>query len=321
YAPLANRLGMGKLKAEFETLAFPLAYPKEYALTSRILKTKEKHATERLEKIYRALRQDFAMEKLPIIKSDYRLKNIYSLYRKLLRYDMDITKIHDLIALRLVTDTVENCYRALGIIHGKYKPLAGKVKDYIANPKPNGYRSIHTTIYTGDQSKGADGGTAEVQIRTKEMHDEAEYGVTAHVAYTEGGKSKSGGEWSNKLAWVRELVALAKEAKSTNEFAEAVKLDFFKNQIFVFTPDGDVIELPDEATPVDFAYAIHTTLGDHAHAAKVNGKYTGLDTTLRGGETIFIETKKESRPSSKWLDFAKSTMARKKIRAYLSRKK
>jgi|SRR3989344_515824 len=334
YAPLANRLGMGKLKAEFETLAFPYAYPKEYALTRKLLDSREKHARERLQKIYRSLRADFAASPpaggLPIVESDYRLKNIYSLYKKLLRHDMDITKIHDLIALRLVTDTVENCYRALGIIHGKYKPVAGKVKDYIANPKPNGYRSIHTTIYTGDPAKGADlprrgpgkagGGTAEVQIRTKEMHAEAEYGVAAHVAYDEGNKSRSGGRWAASLAWVRELVELACKAKNVNEFAEAVKLDYFKNQIFVFTPDGDVVELPEESTPIDFAYRVHSGLGDHAHAAKVNGKYAALSTKLHGGETVFIETKKDAHPTAKWLDFAKSTQARKKIRAYLSKR-
>ena len=321
YAPLANRLGMGKLKTQFETLAFPAAYPKEYALTVKLLKTREKHATERLEKIYRSLRSDFAKEKLPIVTSDYRLKNIYSLYRKLGRYDMDITKIGDLIALRLVTDTTENCYRALGLIHSKYKPVAGKIKDYIANPKPNGYRSIHTTIYTGDPARGADGSTAEVQIRTKEMHEEAEYGITSHVAYDEGKKSKAGAKWPNKLSWVRELVELASNAKTANEFSEAVKLDFFRNQIFVFTPDGDVVELPEDATPVDFAYHVHSGLGDHAHAAVIKGKYVPLSTVLHGGEIIFIEIKKDAHPSVKWLDFAKSATARKKIRAYLAHKK
>ena len=306
YAPLANRLGMGRLKAELETTAFPIAYPVEYELTKKLLCTSEKRAMARLTKIYRSLRKDLAKDGVPIISSDYRLKNIYSLYNKLRRpeYNFDIEKVNDLIALRIVTDITENCYHILGLIHSKYKPVNGKLHDYITNPKPNGYRSIHTTIYTGD------GGSAEVQIRTKEMHDDAEYGITSHVAYDESGKSSFGGRWSNKLTWVRELVDLAKKSKSTNEFAEAVKLDYFKNQIFVFTPNGDVVELPEDATPVDFAYHIHSSLGDHAHSAKINGKQSSLDHTLVGGETIFIETNKNAHPSVKWLPFAKSTNAR-----------
>ena len=323
YAPIANRLGMGKLKAELETLAFPLAYPKDYLEVSKLLRGRKESAQKRLEQIYRSLRKYFAKVRVSIISSDYRLKNTYSLYKKLKRpeINMDINKINDLLALRLVTDTTENCYRIIGLIHAKYKPVAGKVKDYIANPKPNGYRSLHTTIYTGDLSESeTEMGTAEIQVRTREMHDEAEYGVTSHVAYDEGGKERTGGKWTTKLAWVRELVELARKKKSTEEFAEAVKLDYFKDRIFVFTPIGDVVELPDGSTPIDFAYAIHSDLGNRAHAVKINGKYKALDTPLHAFETVEIEPSKSAHPNQKWLEFAKTTEARRKIKSALNQK-
>lgn len=327
YAPLANRLGMGQVKAEFETLSFPIAYPKEYAATRALMQETEKISRIRLEKVYRSLRKYFAKENIPILASDYRLKNIYSLYKKLKRPDknMDIDKIHDLLALRLITDTTENCYRILGLIHAKWKPVPGKVKDYINNPKPNGYRSLHTTIYTGDPPKRpkfeAGGGTAEIQIRTTWMHAEAEYGITSHVAYDESGKERTGGKWPKKLAWVRELVTQAKDARNKNAFNEALKLDFFRDRIFVFTPMGDVIELPDGATPLDFAYAIHSDLGDHAHAAMINEKYSSLDKKLHAGETVLIETNDKAHPTAKWLDLATTVNARKRIRAYLEKHK
>lgn len=314
YAPLANRLSMGRLKAEFETLAFPFVHPEEFKRVNSLLKRREPIAKKNLEKIYRSLRKYFAKESIPIILVDYRLKNIYSLWRKLLRNDNDITKIRDLLALRIVTDSVDNCYKILGLVHSHWRPLEGKVKDYIANPKPNGYQSIHTTIFTGD------GNLAEIQIRTREMHEEAEFGVTAHVAYDESDKEKRGGKWQNNLGWVKEMLAVARRTKNMSEFAEAVELDFFKNRIFVFTPTGDVIELPEESTPLDFAYAIHSDLGNRAHAAKINGKHKSLDTPLHGGETIFIETSKLAKPSSKWLKIAHTSEARKKIRAALHSK-
>jgi len=315
YAPLANRLGMGKLKTEFETLVFPIAYPNEYKKTKQLVNSRLKEAEKNLEHIYRALRKYLAKENIPIIKSDSRLKNVYSLYKKLCRpeIDMDIGKIHDLLALRLVTDSTENCYRIMGLIHSKWKPVPRKIKDYIANPKPNGYQSLHTTVYTGS------GATVEIQIRTEKMHEEAEYGVTSHVAYDESGKPHSGGKWSRQLSWVKELVDLAKKTRDTGEFAEAVKLDYFKNRIFVFTPKGDVIELPEGATPIDFAYAVHSAIGDHAHGAIINGKYRSLNTPLHGREVVQIETKPSAHPSPKWLEHAITLAARKKIRSSLKR--
>src|SRR3989344_115373 len=313
YAPLANRLGMGQLKVSFETLAFPSAYPKEYAITRKLLGEREHILRRRLTKVYRSLRKYLAKDTsprgIPIISSDYRLKNIYSLYKKLCRpdIDMDIGKIHDLLALRLITDDTENCYRILGLIHSHWKPVPGKIKDYVVSPKPNGYRSLHTTIYTGD------GGTAEIQIRTASMHAEAEYGITSHVAYEEGGKSKSGGIWPKKLAWVRELVNQARDARNKYTFNESLRLDFFKDRVFVFTPKGDVVELPDGATPIDFAYALHSDLGDHIHAATIDGKYSSINTKLHGGETIKVETQPKAHPRPKWLEIATTSNARRRI--------
>ncbi|HEY9583016.1 MAG TPA: HD domain-containing protein [Candidatus Paceibacterota bacterium] len=318
YAPLANRLSMGRVKMQFETLAFPYVYPNEFEKVSNLLKKRASIATKNLEKIYRSLRKYFAKNslsgKIPILEVDYRLKNPYSLWKKLQRYDFDISKINDLLALRIITDTVENCYKILGLIHTRWRPMPGKVKDYIANPKPNGYKSVHTTIYTGD------GAAAEIQIRTKEMHEEAEFGMAATVAYEESDKPDTGGKWENNLSWVKELLNIAKKSKNVSEFVEMVRLDLFRDRIFVFTPMGDVIELPEGASPIDFAYAIHSDLGNHAHAVKINGKYKSLDTPLHGTETIEIETSKSAHPTRKWLDFTKTSEARQRIRVSLERK-
>src|SRR3989344_5131060 len=311
---LSRRSREDQKQVALETLAFPYVYPDEYAKVSKLLKKRAPIATKNLEKIYRSLRKYFSKENINIIEVDYRLKNMYSLWKKLGRYNFEIDKIRDLLALRIVTDTVENCYKILGLIHSKWKPVAGKVKDYVANPKPNGYQSIHTTIYTGD------GSMAEIQIRTKEMHAEAEYGVAAVVAYEESDKPDTGGRWANSLVWVKQMLEIAKKSKNISDFAEAVKLDFFRDRIFVFTPTGDVIELPEGSTPIDFAYAIHSDLGNHAHAAKINGKYKSLDTPLHGYETVLIETSKSARPNRKWLEFARTVEARRKIRAALHRK-
>ncbi len=314
YAPLANRLGMGQLKTQYEVLAFPILYPTEYKRALALMKKSEAETNKNLEKIYRSLRKLFAKEHIEIISADHRRKNIYSLYKKLAKNDWEIDNISDLLALRIITKNVEDCYKILGLIHSKYKPVGGKVKDYIASPKPNGYKSVHTTIYTGA------GTMAEVQIRTKEMHNEAEHGVAAHIAYEEGNKPQSGGRWSAKLAWVRELINLTRDREDDKEFIKSIELDFFKSRIFVFTPVGEVIELPEGASVLDFAFAIHTDLGRHAKAAIINGKYSAIDTVLMGGETIRVETAKNTEPHHKWLGATKTSLARKQIRAHISKK-
>ena len=316
YAPLANRLGMGKLKGEIEDAAFPYAYPKEYKEVEEILKEKKEPYKKYLSEVSERLRKELAKNKLKYIDMNYRIKHKYSLYKKLLKYDHDTDKIYDIVALRVVVETIEDCYRVLGIVHSIWNPLPGRIKDYIAVPKPNGYRSIHTTIFTGL------GGIAEIQIRTKEMHVEAEYGIAAHYAYKESDikKTKNSKEGKDKFKWIEELreynVALPEHPE---KFISHLKTDFFNDRIFVFTPKGDVIDLPEDSTPLDFAYSIHSEIGDHASAAKVSGKISPLFAKLKNGDIVDITVKKDSHPTSKWLVSVKTTIAKKHIKSYLEK--
>ncbi|MBI1975638.1 MAG: bifunctional (p)ppGpp synthetase/guanosine-3',5'-bis(diphosphate) 3'-pyrophosphohydrolase [Candidatus Vogelbacteria bacterium] len=308
FAPIANRLGMGRLQAELEDCSFPYAYPNEFSRVKEIL-SRESNMTERgLQLVYEKLRS--ALENHGIAKAAvaYRVKHTYSLYKKLMRKDWDLTKVHDIRAVRIIVPTLEDCYRALGVVHGLWQPLPGRVKDYIATPKPNGYRSIHTSVFTGD------GGIAEIQIRTEGMHQEAEYGIASHIAYDIADKPRSGGRLNKKLTWVQQLIDWQKQISESNEFLENLKVDFFQYRVFTFTPKGDVIELPENSSPIDFAYAIHSEIGDHIAGAKVNGKLVSLDTELKNGDIIEIVTSKKSRPSQKWLSHARTSGARKRIR-------
>ena len=308
YAPLANRLGIWRLKGMLEDAAFPYALPKEYAEVMALRKTKGKKSIEKLEKVYRTLARAFADRKLIDHQIDYRIKYLYSLYTKLLRKHMNIDEIYDISALRVIVSNVEECYQVLGIIHSVYRPVPGRLKDYIANPKPNGYQSIHTAIFTDDSN------IVEIQIRTKEMQNEAEYGVASHIIYDESGKPQSGGQISKSMQWVQELIEWQKNINESEEFLHELKTDFFRDRIFVFTPKGDVIELSKDSTPIDFAYAIHSDIGNHAAAARASGKYVGLDHPLRNGDVVEIETKKTAKPSAKWIEFCQTTNAKKHIR-------
>lgn len=313
YAPLANRLGVGKMRGALEDAAFPYAYPKEYAKTKEILKPRGAVKHAQLEKAYRTIQKALAAHGIVDFTGDFRAKHLYSLYRKLERYNMDIEKIYDLAALRIIVPTIDDCYRVLGITHNIWRPLPGRVKDYIAFPKPNGYQSLHTTVLTGDSA------VLEIQIRTSAMHREAEYGIASHFAYKEG-IGHAGGTFNRKLAWVKQLSEWQKNINESGEFLENLRVDFFSDRVFVFTPDGDVVDLPEAATPVDFAYAIHSDIGDHASGAKVNAKFVSLDTALQNGDIVEIVTKKGSSPSQKWLGFTKTTLARKNIKNALSKK-
>ncbi|MCE9585203.1 RelA/SpoT family protein [Candidatus Nomurabacteria bacterium] len=312
YAPLANRLGMGKLKGEIEDAAFPYAYPKEYAQVEEIIKEQKELYEKYLNEVREGLEKELEKNNIKINKIDYRVKHKYSLYKKLEHYDMDIDKIHDIVALRVVVDNIEECYRILGIVHSIWKPLPGRIKDYIAVPKPNGYRSIHTTIFTGS------GGIAEIQIRTKEMHIEASYGIAAHFSHKEHTNNKKIDE-KNKFDWIHELQNLKEVANKPESFIEHLKMDFFNNRIFIFTPKGDVVDLPEGSSPIDFAYAIHTDIGEHVSSAKVNEKIAPIYTKLKNGDIVEIITKKDAHPSSKWLDNVKTTMAKKHINSYLEK--
>src|SRR3989339_821977 len=312
YAPLANRLGMGKLKGDLEDAAFPFAYPKEYMQIEEIIKEKkglyEKYLTEVNEK----LKSELKKNKIKVVDINYRIKHKYSLYKKLLKYNMDIEKIYDIVALRVVVDTVEECYRVLGLVHSLWNPLPGRIKDYIALPKPNGYRSIHTTIFTGL------GGIAEIQIRTEEKHAEAAYGVAAHFAYKEQGEKKVKDD-KDKFKWIEELKELKYSPDDPKNFFNHLKMDFFNDRIFIFTPQGDVIDMPEDSTPIDFAYSIHSDIGDHTSGAKINGKMSPIFSKLKNGDIVEIITKKNANPSNKWLDYVKTSVAKKHIKSYLEK--
>lgn len=309
YAPIANRLSIGLIKGQLEDYSFPYAFPEEYQKVEKIIREYTKGSQKRLEKIYREIRSELAKSGINATRGEHRVKRTYSLFKKLQRNGMDIAKIYDIIAIRVVVPTVSDCYAALGVIHSVRRPLPGRIKDYIAFPKPNGYQSLHTTVFTGD------GGFVEIQIRTPEMDRDAEYGVAAHFVYKETGKGTT--KPTKKIDWVNELSAIHQSISETGEYLTNLKTDFFEDRVFVFTPRGDVIDLPVMASPIDFAYAIHSHIGDHIFGARVNGKMVSLDTALDNGDIVEIITKKSAKPSNKWLEYAKTVAAKKHVRAFL----
>lgn len=305
YGPIAGRLGMGRLRGELDDLAFPFAYPAEHAWLKKTVRGKYEsrlHYIERAAPVVKRHLQDAGVQVLDI---HARAKRMWSLYQKLKRYDMNPDKVLDLVALRIIVPDIKSCYEALGVIHAHYPPMPGRIKDYIALPKPNGYRSLHTTVFC---EKGQ---VAEIQIRTPEMHDHAENGVASHWAYKE---NKKNGE----LAWVNQLKNVLRGIKTSQGMAD-LKIDFFKNRIFVLTPHGDVKDLPEGATPVDFAYAVHSEIGNRLMGAIVNGKLEPIDHTLQSGDVVEIMKSKEPKPSKGWLRFVKTTQAEKHIRSWFRR--
>jgi len=312
YAQLANRLGMGKLKGEIEDAAFPYAYPKECMQVEEIIKGKQEKYQKYLDEVREVLDKELKKNKVKVTGIDYRIKHKYSLYKKLLRYDMDIEKIYDVVALRVIVNTIEECYGVLGLVHSIWNPLPGRIKDYIAVPKPNGYRSIHTTIFTGS------GGIVEIQIRTYEMHTEADYGIAAHFAYKESDNKKLQSEKS-KLKWLSELKDFNFSSLEPENFLKHLKIDFFNDRIFIFTPKGDVVDLPENSNPIDFAYSIHSDIGNHVSGAKINGKMSQIFSKLKNGDIVEIIKKKTSHPSGKWLEYVKTAIAKKHIKSYLEK--
>ncbi len=310
YAPIANRLGIWKMKGMLEDGSFPYVYPEDYAQVTKLRKTKGKETIKRLEKIYRNLRKELSKYDLADVQIDYRIKYLYSLYKKLKNNDMDIDRIYDISAIRVIVDDIQQCYQVLGIIHAMWKPVPDRLRDYIATPKPNGYKSIHTAVFTGD-------GIVEIQIRTKQMHTEAEYGIASHVAYEESGKNtKTGGSLSRKTRWIGNLLEAQKNINDSTEFLNTIKNDFFKDHIFVFTPKGDVIELPIDSSVLDFAYEIHSDIGNHAHGGIINDKFVSLDTKLQNNDIVEIETREKSHPSPRWAKYVKTDNAKRHIRLY-----
>lgn len=310
YAPLANRLSMGRLKGRLEDAAFRFAYPKEYEDVKKLLMDKKDAKEKYLIEVKNTLVKKLKSEKIEDFKIDYRQKHLYSLWKKLHKYGMDIGKIYDIIALRVMVDTVADCYHVLGIVHGEWTPVPNRFKDYIATPKANGYQSLHTTIFTGT------GGIVEIQIRTHEMHEKAENGVAAHFEYKEKAHNKNINE--KHFEWIHQLHEIHHiNEKKPEKFLESIKIDFFKNRVFVFTPMGDIMDLPEGSSVIDFAYAIHTDLGDHAQGAKINGKNCSLGTKIKTHDIVEIQVNKNAKPSSKWLDYAKTSLARRRINNYL----
>lgn len=332
YAPIAYRLGIRRINRELEDLSFPHVYPEEYEKMRKASKERHLDRIENLEKFSHSVGKALAKEGLTKAKIEYRVKGLYSLYKKYLRHDKDLEKIYDVSAIRILVDSVADCYRALGVIHGRWRPLPHRIKDYIAFPKPNGYQAIHTTIFTGD------GSIVEIQIKTHEMHKFSEYGIASHLSYKEQSKSKEVLAWIRALLskskgsngvspaknkdvpkWISELATYEEPTGNDLLFRERLACDFFNHRIFVFSPKGDVVDLPVDSTPIDFAYSIHSDIGNRMTGAKVNGKLVSLDTKLCNGDIVLIMTGDSAKPNRKWLEMAKTSMARRHIRHKLGK--
>jgi GTP diphosphokinase / guanosine-3',5'-bis(diphosphate) 3'-diphosphatase len=266
---------------------------------------------ENLEKMSQKIEEELRFFDVDIVRISKRIKHLYSLYQKLKKHTMDIDKIYDIVALRIIVKDIPACYQTLGVIHSMYKPLPGRIKDYISIPKPNSYRSLHTTVFDGN------GGTFEIQIRTDEMHKEAEFGVASHLRYKEEKHLPNKQKIREQTDWTKHLLEIQSEVAESKEFLKLIKMDFFENRVFVYTPKGDVIELPEGSSPIDFAYAIHTNIGNNLLSAKVNGKMAALNTKLQRGDIVQISTNAKSTPNRKWIELCKTAHAKKQIKNYL----
>jgi GTP pyrophosphokinase len=306
YTPIADRLGMSEIKHKLEDLAFSILFPAEYEWVLSLRQEPLSRQIKNLEKIKKILAKHLSDENINYISIHGRTKRIYSLYKKLLQKDRDINRIYDLIALRVIVPNIQSCYTTIGIIHGLWLPLKGKIKDYIATPKPNGYQSIHTTVFANE------GQIIEFQIRTSEMHEQAEYGIAAHWHYKEKGSMKIP---EKQAKWIKELLDIQKKVKDSEQYLQQIKLDLFNDRIFIFTPKGDVIELPEDATPIDFAYHVHTDMGNKCMGAKINDQIASLDTKLKSGDMVeILLDKNRKKPNEDWARFVKTKTAKDHIR-------
>jgi GTP pyrophosphokinase len=310
FAPLASRLGVGKLVGTINDLAFPYAYPDEHKRTKVLMDAQIKKSATTITKMYRDLATDLhiVLGYSPAI--DKRIKGTYSLYKKLERNNWDVESIYDLVALRAIVNNLNDCYTALGAVHEHWRPIPDRIKDFIAVPKPNGYQSLHTTVFSGD------GLRVEIQIRTAEMHEFDEYGIASHHSYKMDQFHKEG---SGSFAWVEQLRDFQKAKLSPSDYLKRLSTDFIQDQIFVFTPMGDVIDLPVGATVLDFAYALHSEIGEHASGGRINGKFKALKTPLTNGDILEIITNSKSRPTDKWLDQCVTVAALTRIRRYIKK--
>jgi GTP pyrophosphokinase len=305
YAPIAHRLGMGKIRGELEDLAFQHLEPDAYQDILRSIESRRHSNEEFLIEIRQEVEGELRQEGIPA-RIDGRLKRPYSVFQKLRRQKITVDQVYDLMALRIITDSVKNCYAALGVIHNKWRPIPGRIKDFIAIPRPNLYQSLHTSVV------GPHGQTFEVQIRTEEMHRIAEEGIAAHWKYKEGRKGPAADD--QRIAWLRHLVEWQRDVQDPGEFMSTLKVDLYPEEVYTFTPRGKVLVLPRDATPIDFAYAIHSDVGHTCIGAKVNGRIVPLRSTLRNGDIVEIMTQSGHEPSKDWLAFVKTTRARNKIK-------
>ncbi len=309
YAPLAGRLGIMSLKVELEDLSFRYSNPDAYYQLVQKVEMKSKERDRYIEETKKILSTELAARTKMKFEVYGRPKHLYSIYRKMQARNLDYDQIYDILAFRVIVGTVSECYEVLGHVHALWKPIPGRFKDFIAMPKVNNYQSLHTTVI------GPGGERIEIQIRTREMHEVAERGIAAHWKYKEG---KTGSDINDqKFEWLRELVSLHQQVRNSDEFLETVKTDLFDREIYVFTPKGDVRELPDGATPIDFAYAVHTDIGNHCAAARVNGRLVPLKTRLKSGDTIEVITSAHQQPSKDWLKYCVTPRAKAKIRWFV----
>jgi GTP pyrophosphokinase len=309
YAPLAGRLGMGLVKAELEELCLRFLEPKTYALLAARVEAKRKWTEEFIADIKAIVEKKLAENGIPAEVSG-RLKRLYSIYQKMKRQGIELDQIYDFVALRVITDSVKNCYGSLGIIHNTWRPVPGRIKDFIAMPAPNGYRSLHTSVITES------GIPFEIQIRTPEMHQVAEEGIAAHWRYKEGRPIEE--EDIRNFAWIRSLIEWQSELNDPHEFLNSLKIDLYPEEVYCFTPKGEVKSFPRGATPVDFAYAIHSDIGHQCVGARVNGKMVPLRYRLKNGDIVEVMTSPGHRPSRDWLSLVATSRARSKIRAFLN---
>jgi len=309
YAPIAHRLGMGKVRAELEELSLAVIDPEGYADIVGQIETKRKVTQEFLEGIRKLLEQKLGRESIPA-RVEGRLKRPYSVYLKLRKQKIPIEQVYDLLALRIITDSTKNCYAALGVIHNEWPPIPGRIKDHIAMPRANGYQSLHTSVM------GPGGQAFEVQIRTEEMHRQAEEGVASHWKYKEGRRGQTAEE--QYVNWMRQLVEWQQEMRDPGEFMSTLKTDLYSDEVYVFTPKGKVVVLPKMSTPVDFAYAIHSDVGNACVGAKISNRIVPLKYILKNGDVIEVLTQPGHMPSKDWLSFVKTSKAKNKIKQIIN---
>jgi GTP pyrophosphokinase len=309
YAPIAHRLGMGKMRGELEDLAFKFLEPETYLEVKRSVESRRKVSEDFLAEVRDQVNAKMREHSIPA-RIEGRIKRLYSIWQKLLKQHVPLEQVYDLLAVRIITDSVKNCYAALGVIHNTWRPVPGRIKDFIAIPRPNLYQSLHTSVI------GPHGQPFEVQIRTEEMHRIAEEGIAAHWKYKDGNPLEPKDE--ERFAWLRHLVEWQQEMGDPGEFLSTLKIDLYPDEVYAFTPKGKVIVLPRDATPIDFAYAIHSEVGHHCVGAKVNGRLVPLKNKLRNGDIVEIVTQAHHTPSRDWLGVVKTSRARNKIKHWVN---